>query len=160
MVCSTTICFSCNLCPAGQMEDKGSHREVSLVFYSTFEPISLPRDSYMQSSGIPMLYEQAASQLPTLYVFPVVNVLGRVPLIPYYMMGTSRTRFLTPCGMKFYMAQPPTPGQTAEQAATFSRSTSGCGAMGGRSPERSRWRMPKRCGRLVFHSPGAGDLKS
>ena len=30
-----------------------------------------------------MVYERAASQLPTLYVCPVENVLGRVPLIPW-----------------------------------------------------------------------------
>jgi hypothetical protein len=82
--------FSCSLCPTGQMEDKSSHREVSLVFFSTFEPISLLRDSYLQKSGIPMLFEPADSQLPTLYVCPVENVLGRVPLLPCYMMGNKQ----------------------------------------------------------------------
>jgi hypothetical protein len=33
--------FSCSLCPIGQTENKYSHREVSLVFFSTFEPITL-----------------------------------------------------------------------------------------------------------------------
>ena len=79
--------FSCTLCPTGQMEDKASHREVSLVFFSTFEPISLTPDSCMQRNGIPMLYERAASQLPTLYVCPVENVLSRVPLMPCYLKG-------------------------------------------------------------------------
>ena len=40
--------FSCTLCPTGQMGDRGSHREVSLVFFSTFEPIDLGRDSVLQ----------------------------------------------------------------------------------------------------------------
>ena len=79
--------FSCSLCPTGQMADKATHREFSLVFFSTFEPISLTPDSYMQRSGIPMLYERAASQLPTLYVCPVENVLGSVPLMPCYLKG-------------------------------------------------------------------------
>ena len=79
--------FSCSLCPTGQMEDKASHIEVSLVFFSTFEPISLTPNSCMQRNGIPMLYERAASQLPTLYVCPVENVLGRVPLMPCYLKG-------------------------------------------------------------------------
>jgi hypothetical protein len=70
--------FSCSLCPTGQAEDKFSHREIYLVFFSTFEPISLTPDSCMQKNGIPML----SSLLPTLYVCPVENVLGRVPLIP------------------------------------------------------------------------------
>jgi hypothetical protein len=33
-----------------------------------------------------MLFEPVASQLPTLYVCPVENVLGRVQLLPCYMM--------------------------------------------------------------------------
>jgi hypothetical protein len=37
-----------------------------------------------------MLYEPAASQLPTLYVCPVENVFGRVPLTPCYMMGNTQ----------------------------------------------------------------------
>ncbi len=41
MVCSTTIIFSCTLCPTGQMGDKGSHWEVSMVFFSTFERLKL-----------------------------------------------------------------------------------------------------------------------
>ncbi len=47
--------FSCSLCPTGQVEDKASHMEVSLVFFSTFEPISLTPDSCMQRNGIPIL---------------------------------------------------------------------------------------------------------
>ncbi len=82
--------FSCSLCPTGHMEDKSSHWEVSLVFFSRFEPITLPKDSYLQKSGILMLFEQAASQLPTLYVCPVENVLGRVPLLQCYMMGNKQ----------------------------------------------------------------------
>ncbi len=43
----------------------------------------------MQRKGVPMLYERAASQVPSLYVCPVENVLGRVPLIPCYLNGNS-----------------------------------------------------------------------
>jgi hypothetical protein len=53
--------FSCSLCPTGQTEDKFSHREVSLVFSSTFEAISHTPDSCMQKNSIPMLYERASS---------------------------------------------------------------------------------------------------
>jgi hypothetical protein len=54
------------------MEDKASHVEVSLVFFSTFEPISLTPDSCMQRNGIPML------------CLPGGN---RVPLMPCYLKG-------------------------------------------------------------------------
>ncbi len=66
--------------------------EVSLVFFSTFEPISLTPDSQccMQMKGVPMLYKRAAIVLPTLYVCAVENVLGRVPLIPCYLNGNTR----------------------------------------------------------------------
>ena len=41
----------------------------------------------MANKGIPMLCEDAPSQMPTLYICPVTNVLGRIPLIPCYMDG-------------------------------------------------------------------------
>jgi hypothetical protein len=41
----------------------------------------------MQRNDIPMVYDRAASQLPTLYVCPVENVLGLVPLLPCYLKG-------------------------------------------------------------------------
>ncbi len=68
------------------MGDTTSHKDVSLVFFNTFEPISLTPDK-----GVPMLYERAASQVPSLYhdVCRVENVLGQVPLIPCYLNGNS-----------------------------------------------------------------------
>jgi hypothetical protein len=85
--------FSCSLCPTGRLQDMSSHKEVSLVIFSTFEPISLTPDSCMQRNGIPMVYERAASQLPTLYVCPVENVLGRAPLLPCYLKGNIHNTF-------------------------------------------------------------------
>ena len=59
------------------------HKEVSLVYFSTFEPIELTPDGIMQRAGVPMLYDSASnSRLPCLYICPVANVLGRAPLIP------------------------------------------------------------------------------
>ncbi len=49
-----TIIFLVQPAPTRQIEVKGSQREVLLVFFRTFEPISLLRDSYMQKNGIPM----------------------------------------------------------------------------------------------------------
>jgi hypothetical protein len=43
----------------------------------------------MQRKGVPMLYERSATVLLTLYVCPVENVLGIVPLIPYYLNGNA-----------------------------------------------------------------------
>ncbi len=63
------------------------YKEFSLVFFSTFEPINLTPDSSMQQKGVPMLYEWSATVLPSLYVCPVQNVLGRVPLILCYLKG-------------------------------------------------------------------------
>jgi hypothetical protein len=50
--------FTCTVCPTGHMGDGPSHKDVSLVFFSTFEPISLTPDSCMQRKGVPMLYEK------------------------------------------------------------------------------------------------------
>ena len=79
--------FRCTLCPTGAMGDSRTYKEFSLVFFNTFEPISLTPDSCLQLKGVPMLYERSATVLPSLYVCPVQNVLGRVPLIPCYLNG-------------------------------------------------------------------------
>ena len=41
----------------------------------------------MHEKDIPIFYEDAPSQIPTMYICPVTNVLGRIPLIPCYMDG-------------------------------------------------------------------------
>ena len=55
-------------------------QQKSVVVFESFK--STFTDSCMQRKGVHMLYERAATQVPTLYVCPVENVLGRVPLIP------------------------------------------------------------------------------
>ena len=80
--------FNCTLCPAGAKGDRRMHKEVSLVYFSTFEPIELTPDSIMQRAGVPMLYDSASNpRLPCLYICPVANVLGRAPLIPSFIGG-------------------------------------------------------------------------
>ncbi len=126
------------------MEDKSSHLEVSLVFFSTFEPISLPRDSYLQNSGILMLFEPAATQLPTLYVCPVENLLGRakkVRLLPCYMMGNTQNtiphalRYEVPHGAAAYSGPNSGTGSHLFEVNSWFGSP-GCGAMEGHSLER------------------------
>jgi hypothetical protein len=63
--------FQCTLCPTGAMGDSATYKEFSLVFFSTFEPISLTPDSYLQQKGVPIMYERSATVLPSLYVCPV-----------------------------------------------------------------------------------------
>ena len=70
---------------------------------------------------------------------------NRVQLMPCCLKGTFTTLFLILCVMQFPLALLQIPGQTAGQAAGFFRSTSGCGAVRERSPERSQWRMRGRC---------------
>ena len=41
----------------------------------------------MHEKGVPMLCKDAPSQIPTMYICPVTNVLGRIPLIPCYVDG-------------------------------------------------------------------------
>ena len=89
--------FNCTLCPTGARDVvfSSSHKEVSLVYFSTFEPIKLTPDSIMQRAGVPMLYDsQAASnpRLPCLYICPVANVLGRAPLVPRFIGGNSHPK--------------------------------------------------------------------
>ncbi len=61
--------FNCTLCPTGAKESlySASHKEVSLVYSSTFEPIALTPDSIIQQAGVPMLYDLASNpRLPCL----------------------------------------------------------------------------------------------
>ena len=88
---SLQLLFRCTLCPAGAFDDTRRHTEVSLAFFSTFEPVDLTPGSVMQREGVPMFYDSASSSaLPSLYICPVKNVLGRVPLIPCFVEGNTR----------------------------------------------------------------------
>ncbi len=74
--------FNCTLCPTGLKATmhSGSNKEVSLVYFNTFEPIDLTPDSIMQRAGVPMLYDSASNpRLPCLYICPVANVLDAPP---------------------------------------------------------------------------------
>jgi hypothetical protein len=50
------LLFKCTLCSTGEMGNTRRHKEFSLIFFSTFEPISLTPASCMQQKGVPMLY--------------------------------------------------------------------------------------------------------
>ena len=61
--------------------------ECTLVFFSTFEELMLPFKGPMEDAGVVKLYEP--SPTPCLYVAPVQNMVGRVPLIPLFLAGNS-----------------------------------------------------------------------
>ena len=80
--------FRCTVCPTGSLRQQSQHKELSLVFFSTFEPISLTPNAVMQRNGVPMFYDTASSSnLPSLYICWAKNVLGRVPLLPCFVDG-------------------------------------------------------------------------
>ena len=88
--CRLQLLFRCTLCPAGAFHDTLRHTEVSLAFFSTVEPVNLASGSVMQQEGVPIFYDSASSSaLPSLYICPVKNVLGRVPLIPCFVEGNT-----------------------------------------------------------------------
>ena len=53
------------------------------MFYSTFEVLDLPGSGPMETRHVVKLCKP--SPTPILYVGPVSNVLGRVPLMPLFM---------------------------------------------------------------------------
>ena len=79
--------FTRVFCPCGHHNNFASHKKLSLVLFNTFDPIKTLPEAIMHEKGVPMLCEDAPSQIPTVYTFPVTNVLGQVPLIPYYLDG-------------------------------------------------------------------------
>jgi hypothetical protein len=124
--------FNCTLCPIGLKASvhSGSHKEVSLVYFSTFEPIDLTPDSIMQRAGVPLLYDSASnSRLPCLYICPVpgpvANVLGRALIIPCFIGGNSRPtipyRFKDDRRIGHASAAPPTRSGTGATAAGSTR---------------------------------------
>ncbi len=58
-----------------------------LVFFNTFEELNLPIAGPMEDSGVVKLYEP--SPTPCLYVTPVENMVGRVPLMPLFLAGNT-----------------------------------------------------------------------
>ncbi len=72
--------FNCTLVPLYSLlpgSSSANHMEVSLVYFSTFEPINLTPNTITQQAGVPMLYDTASNpRLPCLYICPVANVLG------------------------------------------------------------------------------------
>ena len=61
--------FNVILCPPGKRHNSFTHKHVSLVFFSTFEPIRLTPNSVTQKHGIPMFFDIASSSNePSLYI--------------------------------------------------------------------------------------------
>jgi hypothetical protein len=86
--------FTCHLRPTGGRPPKNPSYKIGpddllfqLVFFSTFEELHLPIHGPMEDAEVIKLYDP--SPIPCLYVAPVANVLGRVPLIPLFLAGNS-----------------------------------------------------------------------
>ena len=60
---------------------------LDLVFFSSFEDLRLNLTGTMESNGVRKLYEP--SPVPTLYVGRILDLLGRVPLIPCFLDGNA-----------------------------------------------------------------------
>ncbi len=75
-----------------------------LVFFSTFEELTLPIKGPMEDAGVVKLYEPFPT--PCLYVALAANMVGKIPIMPCFLDGS-----VTPV------------------AATSMRSTCGCGCL-------------------------------
>ena len=85
------LLFRCTLCPARAFQATQRHIEVSLAFFSTFEPVEFTRGSIMQRQGVPMFYDSAScTAIPSLYICHVKNILGRVPMMPCFVEGNTQ----------------------------------------------------------------------
>ena len=85
--------FTCFLRPVGgrppkrAMDTYGPNDiRVDLVLFSTFEDLDLGSGP-MEARGILKCYDPSLT--PILYVGPISNVLGRVPLMPLFLHGNS-----------------------------------------------------------------------
>ena len=72
------------------MPKTGSHKtgpddiKYDMVFFSTFEELTLPIKGPMEESGVVKLYEPSPTQC--LYVANAENLVGRTPLMPAFWM--------------------------------------------------------------------------
>ena len=114
VVCTSSTLLQLYLVSRQGVHVQCFHKEVSLMYFSTFKPIGLTPDSIMQQAGVPMLYDSASNQhLPCLYICPVANVLGRAPRAP-----TVTPRFHTASRTMLALeAPPPTLSGTRATAA-------------------------------------------
>ena len=102
-----------------------------LVFFSTFEELKLPISGPMERAGVTKLYEP--SPTPCLYVAPATNMVGRIPLMPLFLAGTSTQPFLTSTASTRALASQWAAVTLLRQmdavAAMCMRSTRGCGSL-------------------------------
>ncbi len=88
--------FNCTLCPTGAKGTfySASHKELSLLYFSMFEPIDLTPDSIMHQAEVPMHYNSVSIQrLPCLYICPFANVQGAPPSFRVSSGATVTPRF-------------------------------------------------------------------
>ncbi len=91
--------FNCSVCPTGAKRFSDSHKGVSLVYFSTFEPIELTPDSIMQQAGVPMLYDSASTlACPASTSAPWLTCLGAPPSLSASSAATITPRFHTTSG--------------------------------------------------------------
>ncbi len=85
--------FNVTVCRLGEKQHLPGHKEVPLVYFSTFELINMTLNSVIQRAKVPMLYDTASNPcLPCLYnvyICPAANVLGHTPLIPCFIDGNA-----------------------------------------------------------------------
>jgi hypothetical protein len=138
--------FHCTVAPTGRLHDTGRHRQLALVFFSTFEPINLPIDSVMKREGVPMFYHSASStNLPSLYLCRAENVLGRVPMMQCRSaLWLEIARPPCPIDLATAMELLPIPARGGATEVGCTSSTSGCGGMGGASHGMSLWQKLSR----------------
>ncbi len=89
------------LCPIGGRLPKNGLFKTSLddllyhlIFFNTFEVLKLPIKGPMEDAGVIKLYEQ--SPTPCLYVAPVENIMGGVPLFLLFLAGNSTPWLIVP----------------------------------------------------------------
>ncbi len=84
--------FACHLRPKDGREPKKPtyksspddiEEEVTLVFFSTFDQLTLPIKGPMEEAGVLKLYEPSPTSC--VYMAPARNLLGRVLLIPLFL---------------------------------------------------------------------------
>ena len=128
--------FNCYMRPAGGRLPKKANNTygtdnilVDLIFFSTFEDLDLSCFCPMEANQVHKLYEPLPT--PVLYVGPVNNLLGRLPLETLHQ--PSHINSVTSSTANFHTAVQMLSTSQARREATSTRWTNGYGSLRGQT---------------------------
>ena len=133
--------FNCTLCSTGMQGCKQRHMEVSLVFFSTFEPINITPQSIMQRNGVPMFTTLQAVAGSSPVFISARQAMSWAVCRCFHASSPATSIRHSPTASAVVKGRMRTPVRMRAMAADSMSSALGCGATGVASHARYLWLM-------------------